>query len=199
MHSVEQTAKTFTRYGGVMRRKELTQEGIHACTLQRFELEGYIQKIRPGYYEWIADNGPDELALIRRIFPEAIICMNSALHIYTYSDRVPRVWHLAAPQNATRSKYRHSYPKVQPYFRTSESLKLGAVQMQHAGHIINIYDRERTICDCIAHRRRMDQEVFAKAIQAYCIDPARDISRLMRYARKLRIEKPTNDLIGLWQ
>ena len=198
MHREEKIAEVFSRYGGVMRRKELMQEGIHACTIARYEESGYIQKIRTGYYEWIGEDGPNEYRMISRIFPEAILCMGSALDVYEYSDRVPRCWHLAVPHNATRSKFRREYPAVKAYFRAPGSLSVGAEKMEYAGCMISIYDRERTIIDCIAYRNRMDREVFVKAIQAYCVDPMRDVTRLMRYARELKMEKPVKELIGIW-
>ena len=198
MKSIEGIEELFRRYGGVMRRRELTLEAIHACTLRRLEQEGYLCRPRAGYYEWVGEDGGSELPLIRLIFPEAIICMHSALYIYGYTDRVPARWHLAAPKNATRSKYRQAYPRVRPYFRTPESLAPGITSIEYGGQTLSVYDRDRTICDCIAHRNRMDREIFNKAIRAYCEDPQHDVSLLTEYARRLRIERPTREIISLW-
>ena len=199
MHSVEEIESVFKRHGWVMRRGELAQVGVHACTLARLMDEGLILKPRTGYYLWAAEDGPDELALLLRIAPEGIIAMDSALSVYGYTDRVPNRWHLALPQNANRSKYRHGYPPIQPYFLTPESLKLGATHARYQGHRIRVYDRERTICDCIFRRNRMDLEVFVKAVRAYGEDPKRNIARLSDYAGKLGIRQPTMDIVGLWQ
>lgn len=93
----------------------------------------------------------------------------------------------------------HGYPPIQPYFLTPESLKLGATHARYQGHRIRVFDRERTICDCISRRNRMDREVFVKAVRAYCEDPKRNIARLSDYAGKLGIRQPTMDIVGLWQ
>lgn len=199
MQSSEHIGALFQRYGGVMRRHELTQEGVHACTLHRMQKAGLIQKPRVGYYEWVAEEGPNEAALILRLFPEAVMCMQSALYVYEYTDRVPSCWHLAVPQDAARSKYSRNYPRVKAYFRTPESLQLGVTTATIEGKEMPIYDRERTICDCIAQRNRMDREIFVKAIRAYCEDSRRNIPRLMEYAARLRLEKTTRDIISLWQ
>ena len=199
MHSVEEIESLFRRHGWVMRRGELAQAGVHACTLGRLMGEGLILKPRTGYYLWVAEDGPDELALLLKIAPEGIVAMDSALSVYGYTDRVPNRWHLALPQNTNRSKYRRGYPPIQPYFLTPESLKLGATRIRYQGHRIRVYDRERTICDCITRRNRMDREVFVKAVRAYCEDPKRNIAKLSDYANKLGIRQPTMDIVGLWQ
>lgn len=199
MKSVETISDVFSRYGWVLRRKELTLEGVSACTLRRMERDGWIVRPRAGYYEWVFQPGNSELTLVRRLFPEAILCMHSALYIYGYTDRVPTLWHLSAPLRATRSKYRRAYPRVKGYFLIPETLALGKTETEWDGQIVPVYDRDRTICDCIARRKRMDREIFNKALRAYCEDPQRDISRLMEYARKLNIERPATEIISLWQ
>lgn len=199
MKSIETIAEIFSRYGWVMRRKELTQESVSAYTLQRLERDGFIVRSRPGYYEWLLQPGNSELSLVMRLFPEAVLNMHSALYIYGYTDRVPSLWHLAAPLQATRSKYQQAYPRVQGYFLVPESLALGISETEYNGQQVRVYDRDRTICDCIARRNRMEREIFNKAIRSYCEGPKRDIARLMDYARKLNIEQPTRNIFGLWQ
>lgn len=199
MHSEESIATLFHRHNGVMTRSELARAGLHSRTLQRFITSGWIARPRSGFYEWIADDGPDEIALLLRIFPEGIVCLHSALFVHGYTDRVPNAWHLAVPLNATRSKFCQAYPPVKPHFRTPHSLTLGSTHVEFSGHRVPVYDKERTICDCIAHRNRMDREIFIKAIRAFRSDPKRNIARLMHYAHLLRIKRTASDIIELCQ
>lgn len=198
MHREEDIEQLFKRHGWVMRRSELTQAGVHACTLHRFMEEGQIIKPRTGYYQWMTENGPNEPALLIQLAPKGILTMDSALYVYGYTDRVPRRWHLALPQNANRTKYRHAYPPIQPYFLTRESLQLGVAHTKLQGQRMRVFDRERTLCECIARRKRMDREIFVKAVRNYCTDPKRDIAKLSEYANLLGIQEPTNDIVGLW-
>ena len=61
-----------------------------------------------------------------------------------------------------------------------------------------MYDKERTICDCLRYRNKMDREIFNKAIQNYINDSTKNIPKLMEYAEKLRVKKLVKDLIGVW-
>ena len=45
---------------------------------------------------------------------------------------------------------------------------------------------------------KMDREIFNKAIQSYVSDSAKNIPKLMEYAKELRVQKRVKDLIGVW-
>ena len=51
-----------------------------------------------------------------------------------------------------------------------------------------MYDMERTICDIIKNRKKMDPEIFSKALKEYAKRSDKDIRKLRIYAEKLKIE-----------
>jgi hypothetical protein len=44
----------------------------------------------------------------------------------------------------------------------------------------------------------MDREIFNRAIQSYVADAAKNIPRLMDYAKALRVSEKVKNLIGVW-
>ena len=54
---------------------------------------------------------------------------------------------------------------------------------------LRCYDRERTICDIIKYKNHMDREIFVKALKRYSNSKQKDLVKLIRYAKKLNIEK----------
>jgi hypothetical protein len=44
----------------------------------------------------------------------------------------------------------------------------------------------------------MDKETFNKAVQGYISDPRKNISNLITFAKKLRVYKKVQNLIGVW-
>jgi hypothetical protein len=66
------------------------------------------------------------------------------------------------------------------------------------GTPVKIYDREKTICDMLLHRSKVDAEVFNTAIQRYILDPEKREARLMTYAKQLRVEKKVKEVLGIW-
>ena len=63
------------------------------------------------------------------------------------------------------------------------------------GNIVPCYNLERTICDFIRNRRRMDEELFLATIKAYAADKSRNISRLGEYAQCMCIEDKVNKIL----
>jgi len=198
MYEVEHYKKIFERYGGMMRAKQLDEENVLYRVRQRLIEQGYIEKVRPGYYQWIDHDDFSEAGTVIRLFPDAILCMDTALRYYGYSDRTPIEWHLAVSKDSGKSRFKIDYPFVKPYYMEPTVLQLGLTKGEMDGHEIRIYEKERVICDCLRYRNKMDKEIFNKAIQRYVNDPEKNISKLLEYAESLRVKKVAKDLIGVW-
>ena len=56
-------------------------------------------------------------------------------------------------------------------------------------HPVITYNIERTICDCIRSRSRMDAEAITEAVKRYARLPDRDIHSLMKMAALFNVEK----------
>ena len=59
--------------------------------------------------------------------------------------------------------------------------------MEIDGYKIAIYDIERCVCDAIKHRNKIGIDVCAEILNNYLKRPERNLSRLMDYARQMRV------------
>ena len=198
MHDVQYYKSIFDKYGGMMRTTQLAEEKIFYPQREKLIADGYVEKIRRGYYQWINPDDFSEVGTVIRLFPDAILCMDTALRYYGYSDRTPGDWHLAVSKDSGKSRFKIYYPFVKPYYVEPAVLELGLTTGTMDGHAIRIYDKERLICDCLRYRNKMDKEIFNKSIQKYIADPEKSIPKLMEYAGPLRVKKLAKDLIGVW-
>ena len=198
MHDVQYYKSIFDKYGGMMRTMQLAEEKIFYPQREKLIADGYVEKIRRGYYQWINPDDFSEVGTVIRLFPDAILCMDTALRYYGYSDRTPGDWHLAVSKDSGKSRFKIDYPFVKPYYVEPAVLELGLTTGTMDGHAIRIYDKDRLICDCLRYRNKMDKEIFNKAIQKYIADPEKSIPKLMEYAGPLRVKKPAKHLIGVW-
>ena len=198
MHDVQYYKSIFDKYGGMMRTTQLAEEKIFYPQREKLIADGYVEKIRRGYYQWINPDDFSEVGTVIRLFPDAILCMDTALRYYGYSDRTPGDWHLAVSKDSGKSRFKIDYPFVKPDYVEPAVLELGLTTGTMDGHAIRIYDKERLICDCLRYRNKMDKEIFNKAIQKYIADPEKSIPKLMEYAGPLRVKKLAKDLIGVW-
>ena len=198
MHDVQYYKSIFDKYGGMMRTTQLAEEKIFYPQREKLIADGYVEKIRRGYYQWINPDDFSEVGTVIRLFPDAILCMDTAIRYYGYSDRTPGDWHLAVSKDSGKSRFKIDYPFVKPYYVEPAVLELGLTTGTMDGHAIRIYDKDRLICDCLRYRNKMDKEIFNKAIQKYIADPEKSIPKLMEYAGPLRVKKLAKDLIGVW-
>ena len=198
MNDINTVKEIFLQHGGIMRRKELTLEKIYYGQIASLIQEGVIEKIRPGYYQWIDPDNLSEVVTITRLYPDGILCMDTALLHYGYSDRTPAQWHIAVSKYSNRTRFKIDYPFVKPYYVAPEILEIGLCEQEIDGNKVRMYDKERVICDCLRYRNKMDKEVFNKAIQGYVSDTSKSIPKLMEYSVPLRCQKLVKDLIGVW-
>ena len=198
MCEINTAKEIFDRYGGIMKTSELTKEKIYYADVANLIRAGVVEKIRHGYYQWIDNDNLSEAVTISKLFPDGILCMDTALRHYGYSDRTPAQWHIAVSKFSNRTRFKIDYPFVKPYFVAPELLEIGLCEQKIDGNKVRMYDKERVICDCLRYRNKMDKEIFNKAIQAYVGDTSKSIPKLMEYSVPLRCQKLVKDLIGVW-
>jgi len=190
--------KIFSQHNFVMTTAELTNSKLYYADIQKMLEAGLIEKIKRGYYHWIDDFSDSEVIIINKLFPDAVFCMETALFYYRYSERNPAQWNFAIDKNVSKQRTKIDYPFIKAYRVEPALVTLGETKGKIDFIEVRIYDRDRTICDCLKNMTKMDKEIFNKAIQSYVKDPKKNIPNLMKYAKELRIQKRVKDLIGVW-
>ena len=181
--------------GGIAKTSDFVAAGIPAVDIVNLCNTGYLERIRHGYYQLADWDTSSEEQLIATLIPKAIICVESALFHYGYSDFAPRKWSIAVPRSMSRTKLDIDAPALQTYYVQPEIYELGKTTADFNGVMLPVYDRERTICDCFKYRSRLDDEIFNKALNAYVNDSKKDLRILSGYAKKLRVYKKVTELM----
>lgn len=187
----------FNNRGGVMKTSELKELGLSSRQIKKLLQLRIIDKIRQGYYELAGNSVPEEV-ILARLFPEAVIFLESALLHYGYTDRIPFAWQLAVNKDSTKSIYDIPYPIIQPFYIEGSILGIGVDTFESEGLKIRIYDRDRTICDILRYENKLEREVFTKAIKSYIADDQKNIRNLLEYSERLNIKNKVKTFIGAW-
>lgn len=195
---IEAYKKVFDKHKGVIKLSDFTANGFHNTELNKLIEKGLVEKIKTGYYVWIDGDIISDAVVIEKLFPEGVVCLDSALFLYGYTQRTPSAWHVAVSKNKKKSKYRINYPPIQFYFLIDDYMELGQSEIMFEGHHMKIFDRDRTMCDVIRYELKMDKEVFNYAILTYVKDQKKNIRNLLDYAEKMNIKNKVNRIIGMW-
>ena len=181
--------------GGIAKSADFVAAGIRAVDVVSLCNAGYLDRVRHGYYQMSEQNKATEEQMLATLIPQGIVCVESALFHYGYSDFAPRKWSVAVPRTISRTKLNVDDLPLQTYFVQQDLYELGKTTGDFHGVTLPVYDRERTICDCFKYRSRLDTELFSKALNAYANDPQKNLSNLSIYAKKLRVYKKVIELM----
>jgi predicted transcriptional regulator of viral defense system len=190
--------KEFKKHDGVMKTSELNTFGLNSRNLRGLLEEDKIVKIKKGVYQLANDVDTQDAVIIGKLFPSAIIYLQSALLYYGYTDRIPFTWQIAVDKDSSKSQYKIDYPAVTPFYLKREILEVGVSEYSIGNIRIKIYDRDRTICDILRYEKKIDKEIFNKAVQAYIKDDKKNISKLLEYAKVLRVINKVKIYVGVW-
>lgn len=188
----------FQKHNGVMKTSELNNIGLNSRSISKLLNEKKIVKLKKGIYQLSSDIDTPEEVIISKLFPKAVIYLNSALFYYGYTDRIPSSWQIAVDKDVAKSQFNISYPIITPFYIEKKFMDVGVAEYNIDSVKIKIMDRDRTICDILRYENKIDKEVFNKAIQNYIKDKEKNIRKLMEYAKILRVMKKVRIYIGVW-
>lgn len=194
---IDKLKKEFKKNGGVLKTSELNDLGLSSRQIKKLVDDGLIFRIRRGYYE-LTDEMSQEEAVIARLFPDAVIFLESALMYYGYTDRVPSAWQIAVDKNSNKNQYGIDYPIIEPFYLEPKFLEIGVDKIQIENVKVRIYDRDRTICDVLRYEKKLEKEVFNNSIKRYVKDPKKNVRKLFEYAEIFNIKNKTQTYIGVW-
>lgn len=186
--SKETIAKNvFKNIGSIVKTADFKAAGLSNYDVAKLCKDGIIERIRNGIYRLPENYGISEEQLISMLLPHGIVCVESALFFYGYSDFTPREWSIAVPRTfRNQISNMHEVP-VKAYYIQKEYINLGKTDGNFNGVTLPVYDRERTICDCFKYRTKLDNETFNKALNAYVADDKKNINNLSKYAKEMRV------------
>jgi len=156
-----------------------------------------LQRLNTVFYE-LTDYVIREEVIITRLFPQAVIFLESALYYYGYTDRISSAWQIAVDRYSKTTQYNIDYPLIEPYYLEPKFLDIGVDIIEVDGIEVKIYNKDRTICDVLRYEKKLEKEVFNNAIVRYIEDSRKNIRKLFEYAEIFNIKNKVQTYIGMW-
>ncbi len=193
----EEICRLIEANGGIVKASQLYTLGLDYRRLQTFVKCGLIERVKKGYY-CVSGKKLEEEDLVCAMFPDGVLCMESALYYHQYLKKKPFQWSIAIDKNTSKARFHIEYPLVQPYYTEPEVLKLGAEEIAFGSSKMLIYSKERLICDILKYESRMEREDLQQALRAFLADQEKDIAKLLVYAKERRVLSKIRNQIGVW-
>ncbi len=196
MDNYEKILSIMRKNGGCITTKELNSNNINRYFLTKMIEKKQINRISRGYYGLVNYN-VDEYYKIISMSEKAVFSMNTALYLHNLSDRTPLIFDITVPYYYGGSLRKNK--NVNLYFVNTSILDLGKIEIiSPFGMKIKVYDKERTVCDIVKNRNHMDIEIFSKAIKKYINSDDKNLNKLMKYAKKLKIENKIREYMEVF-
>lgn len=148
--------------------------------------QGELIQVRRGVYANI-DQLSGNMIDINAVVPEGILCLWSTWSIHQLTTSMPQAFHIAIKRG--RKVSIPSFPRMEVHHYTENLLKIGVISMIIDGFNIRLYDVERCVCDAVKFRNKVGMDICSEIINNYLERPDRNLSKLMDYARRLRVGK----------
>lgn len=178
---------------GYITSKDIIDESINHVFLSRMVKKGILEKYSKGYYG-LPSYLPDSYFIVLSKSKYAIYSHSTALYFHDLSDRTPLNLDITVPNHY--GGVLQKTENITLYTVSEDVLNLGMMEMESPlGMNIKVYDMERTICDIIKAKNKMDAEIFSKALKNYVKRTDKKLSVLFKYTKQLNIEEKVRDYI----
>ena len=176
---------------GYLTTKDVKDNNIPRFYLTKLIKEDKIERVSRGIY--IKKNElVDEFVILQSKSKNAIYSNTTALYLHDFSNRIPIKYDITI-----NSGYNGSLQKkdnVNLFYTKRELLELGVIDYKlDSGNIIRVYDLDKTICDIIKNKKKIDAEIFNKAIREYFYSNKKNTLKLYEYAKKMNIYNKVRD------
>lgn len=182
----------------VFRTQMIVEAGIRKEKIREMLDCGLIERLGRGLYS-LSKEDVDEYYEFQQKCPKAVFSYGTSAYFWNLSDRVPNVLNCTVPRGYNTSRLKID-TKVKYHYLPQDLYGIGIMEIvSPQGANIFVYDRERTICDLIRDRKKVDIQLYSNALNVYFKSGERDIRKLMKYGRIFRITEEVEKYMEVLQ
>lgn len=168
---------------GYITTQDAESKGIHREYLSLFVEEERLVRTAPGVYQ-LPSAWDDAMFNLQQKKKSMIFSHETALYMHGLTDREPFIYSVTLPTGYNTTQLNHNNLKTFTIKR--DLLELGMTSAKTTyGNTIVVYDIERTICDMLRSRNRVDKQVLSEGLKRYINNPTKDLNKLVIYAQSL--------------
>jgi len=187
MDYINKLEKLIHENNGMVLTSDLERLNIPRVYLSKLISMGKIERISRGVYVAVGEI-EDEMYYMQIKYPKLVYSHETALFIHELTDRTPFEYAVTVPSGYKAPQNVSENNKV--YYIKKELHELGIITAKtYFGNKIKVYDVERTICDILRSREKIDIQIINEALKRYVKLKNADFSRLSEYAKQFRVDK----------
>lgn len=178
---------------GVLTSKQIEEMGISRVSITNWVKKGLIERVSRGVYI-LPNDLIDTLFIIQSKCKKGIYSHETALMLHDLSDYTPSKNIMTLPIGYNVHRLKNEL--VEFHWIKNEIHELGVMTIKSPyGNEIKVYDLERTVCDIIKYRKKMDRAIVNSSLKEYINRSDAKRFKLTIYAKKLGISKIVSEVM----
>ncbi len=178
-------ASLFKKNNGYLTRSQLPDRNTYE-EIRKLIKAGKVARVKNGLYFMEGMSSRSELINLENIVPGGVLCLYSAWFHYELTVQIPQGFHLAIEKS--RKVTLPEYPFIELYYWQRNYLELGITQVKIDGTDVKMYDIHKSVCDAVKFRTKIGTETFAEILKNYLKRKERNLTKLIDYAKAMRVE-----------
>lgn len=167
---------------GLITYSELLENKYYKEKILKLISKGIIEKVARGFY-YHHNYTVDKMYVYQLQNGSLIYSHETAAYLHNLTDRFPRKWSVTVKQG-TRLRKRDEF---NVFYVPEERLDLGKVVLtNNLNNKVKTYDKERTVCDIIRSKDRIELQVYSEVLKNY-FSGKTDMRKLIKYAKQFNI------------
>lgn len=165
----------------------LQSAGIARQYLKILVDKGLLEKVARGVYV-LPEVWGDEFFNLQAQFKKGIFSNETALFLHDLTDRTPLAYSMTFPFNYNLGNAKNkgilTSQSKEPFYSMGVETFISP-----SGNEILGYNMEKTLCDILRPRSKVEIGVIAEAFKRYATKSNKNIPKLSEYAKILKVEK----------
>ncbi len=187
MNQYKQLDHLLESQNGLLRTEQAMSAGITKPVFYNYVHSKELERVAHGIY-LSKDAWVDSMYLLHLRFSHAVFSHETALFFHDLTDREPLQYTVTVKTGYNPTNLKEE--GVQVFTIKVELHEVGLTTLQTPfGHDVPVYDMERTICDLLRSRSRIEKQAIRDALRIYASRRNKNLRTLMRYAELFRVEK----------
>ena len=160
--------------------------GLHRQSLADYVKNGILVRVERGLY--VSPDGLDDVLFwLQQRAKKIVYSHETALFLHRITDRTPSRYSITVPSSYKASEALKRFCKI--YYIKNELIDLGKIEKPSGmKNLIFTYDLERTMCDVIRSRNKIDNQIVIDAVKNYALSKNKNLHLLYKYAKEFNIE-----------
>lgn len=167
----------------------LDDMGFSWYQIKKLVEQGILEKLNSHVYESkVYEDIVNDFNYVYAYIPDGVICQLSAANYYGYTNFMPRQIDVAIPHEKKINKL-PDYPVIKLYYPKGNRYSSEIVEINNDIDHFKIYSKEKTVCDILNNKTKIEAEEIKNVLTGYLSDSKRDINKLYKLSVELKCDK----------